>query len=60
MITLFRRLKSHGILSINQRNTDFVLRYNPRKLFPLVDDKLKTKKTGSKVWHRGSTFIRYH
>lgn len=44
MINLFRRLKNHGILSINQRNTDFVLRYNPRKLFPLVDDKLKTKK----------------
>lgn len=44
MISLFRRLKEHGILSINQRNTDFVLRYNPRKLFPLVDDKLKTKK----------------
>lgn len=48
MITLFRRLKSHGILSINQRNTDFVLRYNPRKLFPLVDDKLKTKKLALK------------
>lgn len=44
MINLFRRLKNHGILSINQRNTDFVLRYNPRKFFPLVDDKLKTKK----------------
>lgn len=44
MIGIFRRLKSHGVLSINQRNTDFVLRYNPRKLFPLVDDKLKTKR----------------
>lgn len=49
MITLFRRLKNHGILSINQRNTDFVLRYNPRKLFPLVDDKLKTKKLALKA-----------
>jgi len=44
MIRLFRRLKNHGVLSINQRNSDFVLRYNPRKFFPLVDDKLKTKK----------------
>jgi alpha-L-glutamate ligase-like protein len=44
MIRLFRRLKDHGVLSINQRNADFVLRYNPRRLFPLVDDKLKTKK----------------
>ena len=44
MIELFRRLKNSGVMSINQRNTDFVLRYNARKLFPLVDDKLKTKK----------------
>lgn len=49
MISLFRRLKRHGVLSINQRNSDFVLRYNPRKLFPLVDDKLKTKKLALKA-----------
>ena len=49
MIRLFRRLKSSGVLSINQRNTDFVLRYNPRKLFPLVDDKLKTKQLALKA-----------
>lgn len=49
MIKLFRRLKSQGVLSINQRNTDFVLRYNPRKLFPLVDDKLKTKQLALKA-----------
>lgn len=29
MINLFRRLKKEGVLSINQRNSDFVLRYNP-------------------------------
>ncbi|RUR13520.1 alpha-L-glutamate ligase-like protein [Legionella sp. km772] len=49
MIKLFRRLKKQGVLSINQRNTDFVLRYNPRKLFPLVDDKLKTKRLALKA-----------
>ena len=49
MINLFSRLKKQGVLSINQRNTDFVLRYNPRKLFPLVDDKLKTKKLALKA-----------
>ncbi|KTD66321.1 glutathione synthase/ribosomal protein S6 modification enzyme [Legionella spiritensis] len=43
MLKTFRRLKERGILSINQRNSDFVLRYNKRKLYPLVDDKLKTK-----------------
>lgn len=41
---VYRRLKAQGILSINQRNADFVLRYNKRRLFPLVDDKLQTKR----------------
>jgi alpha-L-glutamate ligase-like protein len=49
MIKLFRRLRNQGVLSINQRNTDFVLRYNERKLFPLVDDKLKTKQLALKA-----------
>ncbi len=40
----FFRLRQRGILSINQRNSDFVLKYNPRKLYPLVDDKLRTKR----------------
>ena len=39
----YKRLREQGILSINQRNIDYVLRYNSRKLYPLVDDKLKTK-----------------
>lgn len=43
MLFLNRRLRQRGVLSINQRNSDFVLRYNKRKYFPLVDDKLKTK-----------------
>ena len=38
-----RRLKASGILGINQRNADYIMRYNPRRLFPLVDNKLKTK-----------------
>lgn len=32
------------MLGINRRNADFTLRYNPRRLYPLVDDKLRTKK----------------
>lgn len=44
MWTTYRRLRQRGILSINQRNSDYVLRYNPRELYPLVDDKLKTKR----------------
>jgi alpha-L-glutamate ligase-like protein len=33
-----------GVLGINRRNGDFVMRYNKRSLYPLVDDKLITKK----------------
>ena len=38
-----RKLKQQGILGMNQRNNMYISRYNPRKLFPLVDNKLKTK-----------------
>lgn len=44
MLRTFKSLRAQGILGINQRNRDFVSRYNQRKNFPLVDDKLKTKK----------------
>src|SRR5690554_6804159 len=37
------RLSKIGMLGINCRNRDFIGRYNPRHLFPQVDDKLKTK-----------------
>lgn len=36
-------LKKLGIMGINCRNRDFINRYNPRHLFPLVDNKLQTK-----------------
>ncbi len=39
----FRWLHDNGILGINHRNTEFTLRYNSRRLYPLVDDKLRTK-----------------
>ena len=37
-------LRKKGILGINRRNRDFILRYNKRHLYPLVDDKLETKR----------------
>lgn len=49
MLKIFRRLRARGLLSINQRNSDYVLRYNPRKFYPLVDDKLKTKRLALKA-----------
>jgi len=44
MWKIYHHLHKRGILSINKRNSDYVLRYNPRKLYPLVDDKLRTKR----------------
>lgn len=43
MIALPSLLRKVGVLAINRRNAQFVLKYNPRRLYPLVDDKLKTK-----------------
>lgn len=39
----WRQLREHGILGMNSRNIEFIYRYNPRHLYSLVDDKLKTK-----------------
>lgn len=39
-----RKLAEFGLLGINQRNAGYTLSCNPRELFPLVDDKLKTKR----------------
>lgn len=38
------RLRQLGILGINQRNADYIMPYNPRHRYPLVDDKQITKK----------------
>jgi alpha-L-glutamate ligase-like protein len=37
------RLRQHGMLGMNCRNVEFINRYNDRNLYPLVDNKLKTK-----------------
>ncbi|WP_257283368.1 alpha-L-glutamate ligase-like protein [Endozoicomonas sp. SESOKO1] len=43
------RLKESGILSMNSRNLNYISRYNPRRLLPLVDDKLTTKRMAEKA-----------
>ncbi len=46
MIGLWKRwkdLNAKGIMGINRRNADFVLKYNKRHLYPIVDDKIITK-----------------
>ena len=43
-IRTWRALRRRGVMGINQRNGDYVLAYNDRRLYPLVDDKIRTKK----------------
>ncbi len=43
MFGFLKKLKQSGVVGMNQRNADFILRYNKRSLYPLVDDKLRTK-----------------
>lgn len=38
------RLRQLGIVGMNNRNVGYIGRYNKRSLYPLVDDKLKTKR----------------
>ncbi|GAB4443852.1 MAG: alpha-L-glutamate ligase-like protein [Rhodocyclaceae bacterium] len=38
-----RSLARCGVLGINARNADYIARHNPRRAYPLVDDKLLTK-----------------
>ncbi len=37
-----------GVLGINGRNGQYLLRYNRRQLYPLVDDKVQTKRLAEK------------
>jgi len=43
LIKTWRELEAKGIMGINRRNADYVLKYNKRSLYPLVDDKILTK-----------------
>ncbi|EGG99670.1 Alpha-L-glutamate ligase family protein [gamma proteobacterium IMCC2047] len=38
-----KQLRARGIMGMNRRNVDYVAAHNPRHLYPLVDNKLKTK-----------------
>jgi len=38
-----KELRSEGILGMNERNIAYINRYNERKFYPVVDNKLKTK-----------------
>jgi alpha-L-glutamate ligase-like protein len=44
MFGRLQRLHETGVLGMNRRNLEFIFGYNPRHYYPLVDDKLQTKR----------------
>ena len=44
MFALAKTLATRGVLGLNDRNARYTLWHNPRHLYPLVDDKLTTKR----------------
>jgi alpha-L-glutamate ligase-like protein len=48
MFRLVRALKRNGVLGINARNANYILEYNERRNYPLVDDKALTKQLALK------------
>jgi len=38
-----KKLRDIGVLGLNERNADLIMRLNPRRLYPRVDDKALTK-----------------
>lgn len=43
MIGLYQRLRRAGVLALNDRNANYIMRRNPRRLYPLVDNKILCK-----------------
>lgn len=43
LVKTWKALKKNGVMGINQRNADYILKYNKRHLYPLVDNKIITK-----------------
>ena len=48
MFGLAKALKANGVLGINARNANYILEYNERRNYPLVDDKALTKQVALK------------
>ncbi|HEX9684706.1 MAG TPA: alpha-L-glutamate ligase-like protein [Burkholderiales bacterium] len=43
------RLHAKGVVGINERNAQYMLPYNPRDRYPLVDDKVLTKELAARA-----------
>lgn len=44
LLRTWRALKRNGVVGLNARNGAYILEHNDRRLYPLVDDKLTTKR----------------
>jgi len=44
MFGRIQRMKQAGVLGMNRRNLEYIFGYNQRRNYPLVDDKLQTKR----------------
>ena len=42
-LRLFKEMREAGLLGMNRRNAEYIMRYNERARFPLVDNKVLTK-----------------
>ena len=49
MLGRVRQIARMGVLGLNRRNAEYTLAYNPRELYPLVDDKLITKQLAQRA-----------
>lgn len=49
MFGIAKKLRADGVLGLNERNADFIMRLNPRRLYPRVDDKSITKQLAIKA-----------
>jgi alpha-L-glutamate ligase-like protein len=43
MFGIAKDLRAAGVLGLNERNAEFIMRLNPRRFYPRVDDKVITK-----------------
>jgi len=43
MLRTIRALRAASVLGLNERNAEFIMRLNPRRFYPRVDDKVLTK-----------------
>lgn len=49
MFAAAKKLRAEGVLGLNERNADYIMRLNPRRFYPRVDDKALTKELATEA-----------